>query len=203
MEEVARELRRIARAHKTVRADLEHLMAVARDNARDGMKAGLVVAPSRPAEAAPEEPEPPRRPRRAERAPAREPRVPPRQPRVPPREPRVPPRSTRAARPARVELTEPRAPAPLPASRSVRSVVESWDGADPSWHGVEDYGTPDRHPSRVEQLSVKRYGRPREAVGVLAWLALLALGAAVLFFGASASLTGSPLGLVEQLVPLP
>jgi len=191
MEAVARELRRIARRYKTLRADLEHLIGFARHNAAEGLKAGLVVAPSRPPEPAPAaEPPAERRPRRTR---AREPRVPPREPRVPARTP---------AASARVELTAPPSIAPLGPARAP-SVVESWDGVDPAHDSVEDYGTPERHTSRIVHLSVKRYGRPREAVGLLAWLALIALGAAVLFFGASASLTGSPLGLVEQLVPMP
>ena len=37
----------------------------------------------------------------------------------------------------------------------------------------------------------------------MSWAVVILFGAVVVFFGASASLTGSPLGLLEVLVPLP
>jgi serine/threonine protein kinase len=59
-----------------------------------------------------------------------------------------------------------------------------------------------RVPSRINDLSFKGR-RAVDGAGVLSWLALLLFAGAVVFFGASASLTGSPLGLLERWIPMP
>lgn len=62
--------------------------------------------------------------------------------------------------------------------------------------------TSGRVPSRINDLSFKGR-RAGDGAGALSWLALVLFAAAVVFFGASASLTGSPLGLLERLIPMP
>jgi len=62
--------------------------------------------------------------------------------------------------------------------------------------------TSGRVPSRINDLSFKGR-RAGDGPGVLSWLALLMFAGAVVFFGASASLTGSPLGLLERWIPMP
>jgi hypothetical protein len=68
---------------------------------------------------------------------------------------------------------------------------------------AEDFGSGSRRLSRVDQLSVKRRAAGGEGIGLMSWGVVILFGAVVVFLGASASLTGSPLGLLEALVPLP
>ena len=68
--------------------------------------------------------------------------------------------------------------------------------------GVSRSVTSGRVPSRINELSFKGR-RATDGAGVLSWLALLLFAGAVVFFGASASLTGSPLGLLERWIPMP
>jgi hypothetical protein len=89
--------------------------------------------------------------------------------------------------------------------------VDRWFGPD----GAERAGPPElpepvlpealtagRTASRVEDLSVKRRGAG-DGASLLSWFVLMLLGAAVVLFGVSASLTGSPLGLVEAWISVP
>jgi len=100
----------------------------------------------------------------------------------------------------------PRAPAP-PRSRAPRRrppappLPEPGPRLDPS--PEEDFGSGSRRLSRVDQLSVKRRAARSEGIGLMSWAVVILFGAVVVFLGASASLTGSPLGLLEALVPLP
>jgi eukaryotic-like serine/threonine-protein kinase len=205
MEELARTLRRIARKEGALRADLEFLSLTALANRDDKVRAKGAEAPRRPAPTK-QEPARPSAPwaGRAEAAPPRTQSLEPQQrpeparPAAPPprRRPQVPmteaaPRPARRRPPRRPDTVEP-PPAPPP---------EAWDRADrDAWD--RDFGTGSRRLSRVDDLSVKRKGAASE-VSPLSWLLLLLLGLAVIFFGVSASLTGSPLGLIEVLVPLP
>jgi serine/threonine-protein kinase len=99
-----------------------------------------------------------------------------------------------------------RAPAP-PRSRAPRRrppappLPEPGPRLDPS--AEEDFGSGSRRLSRVDQLSVKRRAARSEGIGLMSWAVVMLFGAVVVFLGASASLTGSPLGLLEALVPLP
>ena len=62
--------------------------------------------------------------------------------------------------------------------------------------------TSGRVPSRINDLSFKTR-RAADGAGLLSWLALILFAGAMVFFGASASLTGSPLGLLERWIPMP
>jgi serine/threonine-protein kinase len=112
-----------------------------------------------------------------------------------------------AAAPAPLRPSSPRgAPAP-PRSRAPRRrppappLPEPGPRLDPS--AEEDFGSGSRRLSRVDQLSVKRRAARSEGIGLMSWAVVILFGAVVVFLGASASLTGSPLGLLEALVPLP
>jgi serine/threonine-protein kinase len=74
------------------------------------------------------------------------------------------------------------------------------DVADPEGHRER---TP-KPPARVAEASFgKARGAGDERVGGLAWLAIGLFVLSVVFLGASSALTGSPLGLLEALVPAP
>ena len=185
MESLARTLGRITRKEATGRADIEFLAVTALDNRLNKVRS-KGQAPPRPA--------PPsrgaRQPAAAPWTGAPEPQVrEPRKLRPLPRADRTPPPAP--ATPARVPRVDPpQAPPP-----------EAWDRADPSaWD--RDFGSGSIRASKVDDLSVKRRAAGGE-VGLLSWLALILFGLAVIFLGVSASLTGSPLGLLEVLVPLP
>jgi serine/threonine protein kinase len=112
-----------------------------------------------------------------------------------------------AAAPAPLRPSPPRrAPAPT-RSRAPRRrppappVPDPGPLLDPS--AEEDFGSGSRRLSRVDQLSVKRRAARSEGIGLMSWAVVILFGAVVVFLGASASLTGSPLGLLEALVPLP
>ena len=112
---------------------------------------------------------------------------------------------SRAPRRARARAA---AAAPPPVARAAPAVPETPIGpasARPAAEPVEDWGGTSsvRAAGRTSELSVKRRRAEEESAGIVAWLALLLFGAAVLFLGASASLTGSPLGLLEQWIQLP
>ena len=62
--------------------------------------------------------------------------------------------------------------------------------------------TSGRVPSKVADLSFKTR-KPNDGAGFLSWVAVILFAGAVLFFGTSASLTGSPLGLLERWIPMP
>ena len=64
---------------------------------------------------------------------------------------------------------------------------------------VESTGS---HAGRATELSLKRRAAG-EGGSAVAWLAFLVFVASVVFFAVSASLTGSPLGLLEQWVQIP
>ncbi len=221
MDDVARRLRRVARRHGTNRLDIEHLALHALAQQEEKVRARGQEAPQRPLEE--EEPEPQPAPRRGwgGRGP-RQPRVPERTSSVasgPPLAPSVAPpgrpaadrsladrpmhRRSLADRPFADRPAAPRPPSPPRAPRSRDPNVEPWDGADPTWSGVEDYGSGSRHASRVADLSVKRRSVYEDGTRLLARLAIAMLVVLVIVFAASASLTGSPLGLVEMLVPMP
>lgn len=98
-------------------------------------------------------------------------------------------------RPSPPRSRAPRRRPPAPPRVRPPSVVE------PS--AAEDFGSGSRRLSRVDQLSVKRRAAAGEGIGLMSWAVVILFGAVVVFLGASASLTGSPLGLLEALVPLP
>lgn len=174
MERIARELRRIARSEGAQRPDLEYLVKVALENRSEKRKAKGAAAPSRPA--TPNIADLVKSEVAASAAPRRS---------RPPSRPTPPPVRTRAPRR--------RPPAPP------RSVPPS--GVEPG--ETEDFGSGSRRLSRVDQLSVKRRAARGEGIGLMSWAVVILFGAVVVFLGASASLTGSPLGLLEALVPLP
>ncbi len=184
MESLARSLRRIARKEGAGRADVEFLAVTALENQANKVR-NKGPAPTRP---------PPPRSARAPAqapwsAPAPPPAAPPRRVRPVEQANRTPPPAPRT-RPQSPTVEPPRAPPP-----------EAWDRADASaWD--RDFGSGSIRASRVEDLSVKRRAAGGE-VGLVSWLALILFGLAVIFLGVSASLTGSPLGLLEVLVPLP
>jgi len=181
MESLARRFRRIARAEGAVRADLEYLARVSLRNCAAKQKASGARAPVRP-----EHPEKDARGQPSRRSDAR----------TAARQRRG--SRTAQARASRADATRARAGArSQAAARSAQ-----WDGADAAWSGA-DLSADTSHASRVNELSVKKRSAGRAGVGVLSWLALILGALAVLFLGASASLTGSPLGLLEMLVPIP
>ncbi len=188
MAQVARRLRRVARKLRALRADVEFLSTTALQNRDDKVRAKGAVAPRRPAQRQP--PAEPRTPTRdpapwGEEAPAADPVSPP-----------PPKRSARPAKASRAARSAARAPEPLPPPVPP---PEAWDRADRTAHD-RDFGSGSRRVSRVAELSVKRRGA-RGEVSPLSWLVLLLFGLAVIILGASASLTGSPLGFLEVLVP--
>ncbi|MCP4868597.1 MAG: serine/threonine protein kinase [Proteobacteria bacterium] len=193
MDKVARALRRIARRAKVKRADTEFLVATALDNRRNKRKSKGAPAPLRPLEEKPpaDAPDPEASApwkRFAERRRARDDR-----PAAPP--PRVEVESERGPPPARSTPVDLRPePPPIPSP-------ESWDRVDRAAEDL-DFGTASRRISRVTELSVKRL-KARAEGSMLSWLVLLLLALGVIFLAASASLTGSPLGLLEVLVPMP
>jgi len=182
MEVVARRLRRVARTERTTRADVKFLATLALENKETKQRAKGARAPLREVEPAPPEPA---RGRAAKAAPASAPWA------------GAEAADSKAApgrgkrRPAPPKRPEPR-PAPSPAAL---------DRAERGAHD-RDFGSGNRQVSRVDHLSVKS-PRARGEVSVLSWLVLLLFGLAVIFLGASTSLTGSPLGLLEVLVPIP
>ena len=179
MEIVARRLRRIARRAMIARADTRHLVDIALTNREQKKRSQGEVAPSRPRD----EPSAP-----WDDIPSAADELEP-EPPAPAPEPVAVERPRRRPRaPARPE------PPPVPPP-------EAWDRADRRSRD-RDFGSGSRRLSRLTDLSVKRRGA-RGETSLLAWAVLLLLAAAVVFLGASASLTGSPLGLLEVLVPLP
>ena len=202
MERIARDLRKIARKEGAVQADIQYLVGVAMDNRSEKKKAKGAPAPKRPetpnlaelgksggqsqASSASDAPEGRvRRPASVvlDDAPWAEPSA---------GEAVLPQRArTRPNRRSRAPKRRPPAPPP-------REVL---DRVDPR---VEtDFGSESRRLSVVEELSVKRRAASSEQIGFMSWAVLILFGAIVVFLGASASLTGSPLGLLEMLVPLP
>ena len=106
---------------------------------------------------------------------------------------------------------------PVVAPASQRGVDRWFEKTSPTPAGAVAAGEPtvaDEHlavsksvssgrvPSRINDLSLKGR-RAVDGAGVLSWLALLLFAGAVVVFGASASLTGSPLGLLERWIPMP
>ena len=177
MEQVGRRLRRIARSEGAVRADLEYLARVSLQNRAVKNKASRRPAAKRPVNSD----EGSRSEREAAKAVAQR-------------------RATRTkdAKASRAGGTRARASArSQAASRS-----SQWDGVDVTW-GDADLSRDTSHASKVNDLSVKKRTGQRPAVGLLSWTALILFALAMLFLGASASLTGSPLGLLEMLVPVP
>jgi len=190
MDDLARRFRRIARKEGAVRADMEYLARVALDNRDNDRKAKGEPAPLRPA-----------KPRRSSRAARRsqgtaETR---RQPEAtagsrenPRRGARLREAASAVAERAGRSRGKPRAPgrdAPAPS----RTPEPSDDRTSSTT----------RYASQIDDLSLKTGSARGVGATALAWLALLLFALAVLFLGASASLTESPLGLLELLVPLP
>jgi len=210
MSDLSMRLRRVARRAGSSRGDVQHLSEHAIEGRDAGIKSNNEPAPSPKARVLPD---PPRAAPRARRMPAAaaagaRAAVPDRPPWsgsswdapvLPPSlESRAPAAARAAPAPARPPARVVRPPAkrkeplgPAPARRETEA-VEDW-GGDSSI----------RTPSRTSELSVKRRRAEEDSAGIVAWLALLLFGAAVLFLGASASLTGSPLGLLEQWIQLP
>lgn len=210
MEEIRKRLLKIVRNHAIRREHLRDLAKLAMANYENKRKARGKRAPT--TEAAPDI------------APATRP--PPRS--APPRS--APPRPVPSAdwsRPAMPEpmhaaAAVPEPPPPRPSPAVVAPVekrgIGRWFEADPSdGLGAVAAGPPSiardedspprsvtsgRVASKVAELSFKTT-RPNDGVGFLGWTALLLFAGAVLFFGASASLTGSPLGLLERWIPMP
>jgi len=189
MEKVARALRRVARRSKVKRADIEFLVGSAILN-RDAKRSSKgAPAPLRPPDPAPEPEAEAAAPwkRLAERKRARD------DPRTrPPADVSDEVPASRAHRSTPVDLRPEPAPSTPP---------EAWDRADRTV-ADRDFGTGSRRFSRVTELSVKRL-RARAEGSALSWFALLLLALGVIFLATSASLTGSPLGLLEVLVPMP
>jgi serine/threonine-protein kinase len=214
MSDLSMRLRRVARKHGASRGGLQHLMEYALDRRDAGVKANNAPAPL-PAEA--EEPAPaPSRPGVVSRLPAAAAAGAGRA--VPERAPWSNPRPSAQGweaplLPPSIEGPRPRPPkAPPPRSRRPAGTVRpqeprskaGWarsEGRETS--DIEDWGGSTPSLGRTSELSVERPGAEYERAGVVAWLALLMFGGAVLFLGASASLTGSPLGLLEQWIQLP
>lgn len=189
MEEISRTLRRIARKAGATRSDVEFLVSTALQNRDAKVHARGAVAPVRPSRAAP--------PQVRDAGSAAPDDV----------EAAPPSRGPVDISPAaRMRLAEAAPPAPSEPSPSrvetpAAPPPEAWDRADPgAWD--RDFGGGSLRASRVDELSVKRRSAVGD-VGPLSWLVLMLFGLAVVFFGVSASLTGSPLGLLEVLVPLP
>jgi serine/threonine protein kinase len=181
MEEIGRKLRRIARSQGVVRADLEYLARIALENRGSKQKASRQPAPIRPVSSEQDARSKGSR-RDAARKAAQNRRA----------------SRSKEARATRAGATRARAGArSQAAARSAK-----WDGADVTWSDA-DLSSDTSHASRVNELSVKKRQGQRPAVGILSWTALILFALAMLFLGASASLTGSPLGLLEMLVPVP
>ncbi len=208
MSDVSMRLRRVARRAGTSRGDVQHLSAVALDGRDAGIKSNNEPAPLPAASPLPSPP-PPSRARMPAAAAAGAARAVPERPPWSGRgweAPAMPPSlESRAPRRARARAA---AAAPPPVARAAPAVPETPIGpasARPAAEPVEDWGGTSsvRAAGRTSELSVKRRRAEEESAGIVAWLALLLFGAAVLFLGASASLTGSPLGLLEQWIQLP
>jgi serine/threonine-protein kinase len=120
-------------------------------------------------------------------APAMPPSLETRAPRRRPSEPKPAPAVVHRPPPSPTE-----APVSPSSTRPGSEVIEDWGS-----------GSSGREIGRTSELSVKRRRGEEDSAGLVAWLALLMFGVAVLFLGASASLTGSPLGLLEQWIQLP
>ncbi len=191
MEKIARRLRRVARRAKVNRTDTEFLVATALKNRGAGRKSKGAAAPTKPVETPAEEPaaadaSAPWQ-RIQERRRARDDR--PAAPSAVVPEP-APERPRRRRRRPTTDVEPPPVPAPESLDRADRAAKDA------------DFGTGSRRFSRVTELSVKRLGARGEG-SLLSWLALLLMALVVVFLAASASLTGSPLGLLEVLVPMP
>ena len=200
MEDLARRLRRVARRHGVVRADVEYLALHSLACREEKNRAGSHPAPLRPASPAEEVAAAPAVVRTWGGRGPRQPRVPARGPSLVAAPP-GPPAFEPVRRPPPAAREAPPSPQPRPPSRDPE--VEAWDGADPQWSRREDYGSGSRHASRVSELSVKKRSVYEDGTRLLARLAIAVFVLVVVVFGASASLTGSPLGLVEMLFPMP
>ena len=188
MDDLARKFRRIARREGTVRADLEYLARAALDNRDNDRKAKGEPAPLRPA-----------KPRRAARAARRSAASADTR-----RQSQAPQASPSPRRGARLRNAAASAADQLGRSRG-RPEPTAPDSPAPSRPEAPRArgGATTRYASQVDDLSLKSRSAQGAGTTALAWLALLLFALAVLFLGASASLTESPLGLLELLVPLP
>jgi serine/threonine protein kinase len=194
MEKLGRTLRRIARRARIKRADTEFLVRTALANREAKRKSSGAPAPLRPVEPAAAAPDPDgSAPWRRSAEPRRS-----RGNRLAGQSPGPEPASSGGeldASPARRPRSD-RRPTPPPVTPP-----EAWDRADRAAHD-RDFGSGSRRISRLAELSVKRL-KARSEGSALSWLVLLLLALGVIFLAASASLTGSPLGLLELLVPMP
>jgi serine/threonine protein kinase len=206
MEEVRKRLLRIVRAHGIRREDLRDLASLTIDNQASNTKSR-----GRPA-ARPEPPAPKRPAPRAAPVPSRP---------APTADWSSPglPASMSSSVGVPAAPTEPGRRAP-PAKPVVRRGLSRWFESDPAADldgGAVAAGPPSiardedspprsvtsgRVASKVVELSFNTR-KPSEGAGFLTWTALVLFAGAVLFFGASASITGSPLGLLERLIPMP
>ncbi|MCO4772792.1 MAG: serine/threonine protein kinase [Deltaproteobacteria bacterium] len=224
MEEIRKRLLRIVRSCSTRREDVKALATVAMANYEAGRKAKGKAAPLPAAPPAPA-PAPSRRPPRVPRTPPRAVAAAATRPapsgdwsapampaamsghqHAPEPAPIVAPRTARRPRPATGPV-EKRGVARWfePDARATEGLGAVAAG-EPRIARDEDSPprsvTSGRVASKVVELSFKTR-KPNDAAGFLTWMALVLFAVAVLFFGASASLTGSPLGLLERLIPMP
>jgi len=174
MEEIARRLRRVARAESVRRENLEFLTRAVLENRAAKKRAGGAAAPLMPKAL----PTPPK---------ASKPAPPTRRP---PSSKARPTEKLRGRDRLRKNSEKRRKSSPPKERR-------------PSQREVTDFGHTKPDASRVNELSVKRKGGRTERVSLLSWLVLIVLGLGVVLLAASFSLTDSPLGLLEELVPLP
>ena len=217
MEDLRKRLLRVVRAHSVRRDDLKHLATMAMENREAKRKAKGRPAPQAPSAAPP--PKPARRPKPAtasRRAPvpaAPAPAADWSRPELPdPMSPASPAAPAAAAAPSRAP-----APAPPVENRGIHrwfeapphdvSMGEGAMAAGPAPMTIDEDDAPrsvtsGRVPSKVADLSFKTR-KPNDGAGFLSWVAVILFAGAVLFFGTSASLTGSPLGLLERWIPMP
>lgn len=208
MEEVRKRLLRVVRTHEIRREDLKDLARLAMQNLADKCKAKGKPAPV---------PQPPEA-----KAPA--PRVPPSRPLpvmesypAPDNDWSAPVGMPAAMRSGTATVPGRRPPVVAPvASRGLSRWFEAEEHSERPMGAIaagepriaRDEDSPPlsvtsgRVASKMVDLSFKTR-KPTDGAGLLTWTALVLFAGAVLFFGASASLTGSPLGLLERLIPMP
>ncbi len=173
MDGVARRLRRIARALGAKRSDLKFLAKVALDNKDKGRKVRGEQAPKASEDGNAREAGPAARVRRDAR------------------------RAGVGSRRQQEEALTAVAPNATPTEAKRRSLEQIGSG------GRRREGLGAVEPSQVTELSVKRRAALLNGGGLVSWLAIGLFATAVVFLSVSMSLTGSPLGLLDILVPLP
>ncbi len=219
MEDVRKRLLRIVRSHAIRRDDLKALARLAIQNQKDNSKAKGKPAPrAQPPEAkAPVANAPPSKPLpivESYPAPNNDWAAPVGMPAAMMGE-SAPARQRAPARPVPARPV----PAPVVAPASKRGLSRWFEPEEQSEEPLgaiaagapriaRDEDSPPRSvtsgrvASKLVELSFKT-SKPGDGNGFLAWTALVLFAAAVFFFGVSASLTGSPLGLLERMIPMP